>query len=453
MQTKQNQTKDAVRTSIILKIISIGFLVLVLLIPSVMIIGLVDERESTRTVAEKEVGDKWGRQQTIGGPVLTIPYRVFKADTSKKVRSVIRYAHFLPENLTIEGEIKPEIRYRGIYEVVLYHADLNFTGNFLPPAFREWNISPDRVLWDRAYFSLGIPDPRGITESIALTWEKEQTEFEPGLRDFRVFKSGASVLCDTTGGVREGGKYSFHLSINGSGPLFFLPVGKQTLVTLKSDWTNPSFSGSFLPATREIGDSGFKAHWKVLDLNRNFPQQWRASEHNIREAGFGVTLFQPVDTYQKTMRSAKYAVLFVILTFLAFFLIEVLNRLRLHPVQYLLVGFAIVLFYLLLLSLSEHIPFGFSYLVGAAGVVLLISTYIASVFRNGAVTSITAGLLVLLYGWLYVLLQLEDYALLIGSLGLFFILALVMYLTRRIDWYRIGSNAGKEANGRIGESE
>ncbi|HKL14294.1 MAG TPA: cell envelope integrity protein CreD, partial [Balneolaceae bacterium] len=234
--------------------------------------------------------------------------------------------------------------------------------------------------------------------------------------------------------------FAFELVLNGSTGLLFSPVGEETSVQLESDWTNPSFAGSFLPAVREVNDDGFQSEWKVLHLNRNFPQQWNGANKEVASTTFGVDLLLPVDEYQKTMRTAKYAIMFIALTFLTFFMIELLSGSVIHPVQYLLTGFALLIFYTLLLSISEYIAFGLAYLIAAAAIISLITVYSFSVLPDKRKTGIVFGVLTLLYGYLYILLQLQDYALLMGSIGLFTVLASVMYLTRQIDWFEIMEN-------------
>ena len=228
--------------------------------------------------------------------------------------------------------------------------------------------------------------------------------------------------------------------MNGSDGLFFIPVGKETKVELSSPWSNPSFTGSFLPNERQIDSDGFTAEWKILHLNRNFPQQWKGAHYKIDHSFFGVKLRLAVDDYQKIMRTAKYAIMFITLTFLTFFMIELLGKKVIHPIQYILIGFALLIFYTLLLSISEYLTFKFAYLLAGAAIILLISLYTKTVLNSTLQTITIAGVLVLLYGYLYVILQLQDFALLMGSIGLFIVLAVVMYLTRKVDWFTIMSN-------------
>ncbi|QHT69445.1 cell envelope integrity protein CreD [Rhodocytophaga rosea] len=451
------------RTSITLKLISIGILILILLIPSSMLTSLIYERERYRDDAIDEVSGKWGDSQTIGGPVLTIPYEVVLEDAKGKVSTITEYAHFLPEDLVINGRIQPEVRKRGIYEVVLYNTQLEAKGHFSYPKYGELKIPKEKLQLQDAFISIGIPDMRGIKEKVALQWNDSTYYFNPGIVTKDVFASGISLPLN----LDEKDKYtfSFKLNLNGSKDLHFLPVGKETTVNLHSNWNNPSFIGAFLPDNRQVNTDGFTAQWKVLHLNRNFSQQWKGTSANfktqpnrnneyeeytdyavtsvsssdVESAAFGVKLLLPIDEYQKTMRSAKYNIMFIFITFLAFFFVEVLNKKRIHPIQYLLVGFAITLFYILLLSISEHVGFNLAYLISCICILLLITFYAKSVLKSNKLTYLVSGILVVLYGFFYSLLQLQDYALLLGSIGLLLILAVVMYLSKDIDWYNINA--------------
>jgi inner membrane protein len=448
--------------SVTLKLIAIGFLILILLIPSSMMTSLIREREEIRDDATNEVSSKWGGSQTIGGPILSIPYKARLKAENDKVETVIRYAHFLPDQLNIKGHIVPEKRYRGIYVVVLYNTQLQVNGKFSYPDLGKLNVAPSDFLLEDAFVSLGISDMKGIKQAISFRMNDSLYSFNPGIPTNDIFGAGLSFPVSLS--QKSDYTFDFNLNLNGSQNLSFLPLGKETNVALQAPWNNPSFEGTFLPTSRTITAEGFNAQWKVLHLNRNYPQQGlgqfigntergRAYEddrvveeipQHSSSAAFGVRLRLPLDEYQKTMRSAKYKEMFIFLTFLAFFFVEVLNRKRIHPIQYLLIGFAICLFYILLLSLSEHISFDLSYLIGCMAILSLVSFYAWSIFKSKFLTGLIGGILVVLYGFFYSLLQLQDYALLMGSLGLLLILAAIMALTRNIDWYNIQTQPEKE---------
>jgi inner membrane protein len=435
--------KRRLRDSTAVKLVVIGILVLVLLIPLGMVESLVHERERRGAEVTAEVAASWGWPQVIAGPVLTVPYRWHEKGDKGRITTWTTVAHFLPETLKVGGRISPERLHRGIFEAVVYRADLQVSGTFVRPSFVEWGVAPEDVLWDQAYLSVGVPDLRGIRSGIGLAWGDRQLQFAPGGAEEGFWNSGLRVAVPGLQAGKQGevSAFSFHLAVNGSRQLRFLPFGKQTTVALVSTWPSPSFGGAFLPVGRRVTGTGFKARWAVSWFGRSFPQQWRhrdadtlAQKSTLDASAFGVDLLLPVDSYQKTERSVKYGVLFLLLTFLTFFLYEVFNPFSLHPVQYLLVGAALCLFYLLLLSISEHAPFGLSYLAASSATVLLIGGYSIAILRGALRALLLMVVLGVLYGYLYVLLKLEDYALLLGSAGLFVILALVMYLTRRIDW-------------------
>ncbi|MBX7140357.1 MAG: cell envelope integrity protein CreD [Chitinophagales bacterium] len=435
------------KRSVMLKLLIIGILILILLIPTSMLSSLIYERQGVRDEATRDVSSKWGLQQTIGGPMITVPFEERVKNENGNIETVMQHAHFLPDELTITGEMIPEKRYRGIYVVMLYKAKLHITGTFSYPDFGELNLNPADCHLDEAYISLGIPDLKGINDAVNMTIGDSSFSFGPGIPDHEIFNSGISFKFPLQ--QKQSFNFTLDVNLNGSTSLAFLPFGKETRVELRSPWGTPSFEGTFLPDTRTVTDSGFTAQWKVLQLNRNYPQQGVGNFIGItdndygpkeitdsgNEAAFGVQLLLPIDEYQKTMRSVKYCIMFIIITFLSFFFVEVLNKKRIHAIQYLLVGSAICLFYVLLLSISEHLRFGQSYLISSVSTLTLITLYAAYIFKNRFLTLIFAGILALLYGFFYSLLQLEDYALLLGSIGLFIILATIMYLTRKVDWY------------------
>jgi len=423
----------------------IVLIALLLLIPAAMIQGLIYERENTQREAINEVSSTWAYQQTLSGPILTIPHIEYikQASDTSKVISIKQYLHFLPDELSVNGSVTPEKRKRGIYEVVVYNSALHFKGYFNALNLKDLNINPKNLLLDQAYISVGISDLRGIEKQIILNWNDASLAFEPGTGNKEVVTSGINtpVSIDT----KQKNTFAFQIQLKGSEQLFFSPLGKETDVMLNSVWNNPSFQGAFLPDSRDVSEKGFQAHWNVLNVNRNFPQQWKGSLYSISDASFGVSLRLPVDNYQKSMRTAKYAILFIALTFMVFFFVEILNKQFIHPVQYILVGFALIIFFTLLLSFSEYISFNLAYILAAILTIALVTAYIKAILKSNALTLLIFGILLLLYGFIFVIIQLQDFALLIGSIGLFVILGFVMYFSRKIDWYAINLNEEKQS--------
>ncbi len=428
------------RNAALLKAGTIALLVLLLLIPKFMIQDLIHEREYRHEDAIREMSSKWGAEQTLEGPIITVPYKVYFRDTSGKLIENIQYAHFLPEVLNINGDLFPELRYRGIYEAVVYKSDLKVSGKFPKLDFEALNIPEKNVMYSDAFLAFGISDLKGIEEQIDLAWNNKKYSFNPGIETNDVLSIGISTLINLKGDKYN---FSFDLNLNGSELIYFAPVGKVTNVHLASNWSNPSFDGSFLPDERKVNKDGFEADWKILHLNREYPQSWKGYRYKLNQSSFGVNLLQPVDTYRKSTRAIKYAIMFIALTFLVYFFIEVLNKIMVHPIQYILVGLALCLFYLLLISLSEHIGFNRAYLIASIANIALISFYSKAFLKNNPLTGLLSGILIILYAFIYVLMQLQDYSLLIGSIGLFLVLAVVMYFSRKIDWYGIGIERSK----------
>jgi inner membrane protein len=431
---------------VLLKAAFIAGLVLVLLVPLFVVQAMVGERESRRAGVEAEIIQARGGEQAVGGPVLTIPFVVRTEDAAGRVIESTDRIHVLPDSLVVDGTVNAERRRRGIYEAVTYDTTLHVSGSYTVPDFAAWRVASGDVLWDDAILSVEMPDQRGLKERVDLAWGRSTVGFRSGRPVLGVYAGSIEApvpgLADSAPGARI--PFSFDLSLAGGGSLSFLPLGDETSVKLASTWPSPSFAGAFLPAERTVSEAGFAASWKVPSMARPFPQAWKAGEVEpgvLLEASFWTGLMTPVDVYQKVTRSVKYGALFLLLPFLVFFLFEVLGGLRVHPLQYLLVGFAECLFYLLLLSLAEHLPFVAAYLAAAGAATLMVTLYASAVLHSWRRGMLLAPSLAAAYGFLYATLQSEDFALLIGSVGLFAILGLVMILTRRVDWYRVGAPA------------
>ena len=323
-QSADQKTWQRTKNSVAFKIILIGIVIVVLLIPSKMIMNLIEERNNRKDEAVKEISSKWGGEQVISGPVITIPYKgTMKNDQGNPV-IVTRYLHFLPENLTVDAVLYPEIRYRGIYKVVLYKSKLNISGEFLFPDFSGQNIDNNDIYWNQSYVSIGIPDMRGIKDGFEASFNDKKLAFKPEIENNDLFSSGLSssinllsLKPDSQPGTLEKGliRFKIKLFLNGSNAIRFVPFGKTTEVTVQSAWADPSFDGVFLPETRKITTSGFNASWKVLYMNRTFSQIFTDGRYGkttddflpleIGACNFGVSLMVPVNEYQKTSRSAK----------------------------------------------------------------------------------------------------------------------------------------------------
>lgn len=434
------------------KLGAIALLILLLLIPLLMIDGLIRDRQEVRDGVLQDIARSSSYSQRLTGPLLVVPYRrtvrewVTEEKTEKRVlqeREQRGELYFLPDRFALDGQMRTELRYRGIYQARLYHVDNKVAGYFQVPAHYGIEEDLEDYQFETPFLAMGISDIRGIENALRLSLNGASVDFEPGSRVGLLGSGVHAPLQGVDGRQAQRLEYAFDLSLLGSERLDIVPVGRDSQVILKADWPHPSFGGEFLPSEREITAQGFTARWQTSFFATNMEEALRSCVEEQRCDGFqarafGVGLVDPVDQYLKADRAIKYALLFITLTFAGFFLFEVLKRLAVHPIQYALVGLALAFFYLLLLSLAEHVGFELAYLVSAGACVGLIGFYLCFVLR-----SVARGLgfsvgLAGLYGLLYGLLSAEDYALLMGSLLLFAVLAAVMVLTRRLDWYGVG---------------
>ena len=417
--------------SLTLKLGLLAFMGILFLIPLEMIKSVIKERQKNAVEVRKEISSQWAEKQTVAGPVLNVPVRTMPESTNEQPQVIIW--HILPETLKIDGSINPEIRYRGIFQSVIYGSDLQVQGEIILPG--ENDLSNYDKLWDEAYFTLGITDNRGLKGDVVLTVNSSELHADPGTRDRDVFQSGVSFpypISDPSEKI----SFNLNLKLSGSEGLYLVPVGKTTQVHLSSDWKSPSFNGSFLPSKRTVNDNGFDADWDVTHLNRNFPQTWTGNSFSPLESSFGVDLFQPVDHYQKSWRSARYGILFIALTFLVLIFLEITGKETIHIFHYFLVSLGLVLFFSLLNSISEQTGFNIAYLISSSATIILISLFTGSLFKNRKMAFIIFGALVILYSFIFILLTLNDYAYLAGNIGLFVLLAVIMRLAGKMNFFK-----------------
>lgn len=430
------------------KFLMIGALTLLLCIPLRLIGVTVWERASTRDHVRQEVAASMAGEQKLAGPVLVQPYRILVEEKTRdsngqeKALLVWRKAQhvWLPDSLEIDGGMKNTPRHRGIYEAQLYASNLDLKASFNTagqPAPQGENIQ-----WDTPYLAFGVSDVRGISQMPLGKINNTPLEFvaDSGLD---ILPSGVHAPVE----IAAGGHYEVSLSLDLKGMERFdlMPLGRDTRLKLTSHWPHPSFQGRYLPDTQEVGKDGFTAMWKTTFLATNIERQFQsclegASDvcEQLKINQMGVRLIDPVDVYLQSERALKYGFLFVFMAFAAFLLFELMKGLRIHAVQYLLVGAALTLFFLLLVALSEHIKFALAYGVAAIGCVSLLWFYVSFVLRSIWRGLGFASLMGILFGILYFLLQSEDFALLMGSLLLFGVLAVAMILTRHLDWFALG---------------
>ena len=419
---------------ILIKGVITGALILLLLIPAFFITNLVTERQQRQTEVVKEVSSKWATEQTISGPYLVFPYKyTYTNDTGKIITTKTNLVVFA-EDLKVNGEMIPENRQRSIYKVLLYKSSIAVNGFFKP----QWpaDVNTANIDFTNAKLCFGLSDFKGLEEEIKIKFNKQPYVLSPGLPLDDISKTGLSVPVQLTAeNLTAELPFNLSLKLRGSERLHFLPLAANCKFEIKSNWPHPSFDGNVLPNEHAISEKGFNASWAFNRANLPFNMVAMQGKFKSDKLDFGVSIVQPADQYEKTMRSVKYAVLFIGLTFAFFFIIELLQKKPFHPVQYVLVGLALLIFYTLLLSISEFILFDYAYGMAAFATIALISLYAKSHFAKWGIAGIFAAALSCLYGFIFVLIRLEDTALLLGSIGLFIVLAVVMYLSRRIKWY------------------
>jgi inner membrane protein len=430
------------KESVMVKLFSIAFLSLLLLIPQSWIHSIIEERQSRLTDVMQEVSEKWSYSQDVTSPLLVVPYKkqssthvLVAGKTEERISTTIEKAYFLPEDLKVESDIKPETLHRGLFDAIVYNSTTTMSGSFVKPDFAALNIPNESIMWEDAQIMMGLSDLRGIGETPLISFNNRQYKTEPSTSDaaplFNRNIAGKVKLVSTDSIM----PFNIKLSLKGSSYLYFYPMGKSTQVSMKGNWANPSFDGAYLPENRNVSDTAFSATWKILNFNRPFPQQWLGTLPTLAGTAFGVKLLIPVDQYQQSTRTAKYGILVILLTFVSLLLIELMVKINIHPFQYTLIGIALVIYYALLISFSEHIGFNLAYLISASAIIILICAYSFFFFQSLKISALLATLLSAFYTYIFILTQEQDYALLIGSVGLFIIIGTLMYVSRGIDWY------------------
>lgn len=437
--------------SITLKILLIGGLSIALMIPLILIDGLITERSQYRYQVENEIANTWSGTQTVVGPVLAVPYQVRRTDQvwdedEKQYRSQVIdswYTQYvMPEELNIDSQAQTEERSRGIYSVPVYTSELAFSGRFSGFTLNRHRDSMGEVVGvGEPFLVLSVTDLRGLGSSPNIDWQGKTIGFEPGTQMAGLISGMHAKLPEITETTNFTADFNIAFQLRGSQSLQIVAVGDQTTADMQSAWPHPRFFGHFLPSTRGISDTGFTARWDVSAFATNSLDKFSRCSggdcYDLMGSAFGVDFVQPVDVYTKSERAVKYGILFIVLTFAAFFLIELMARLRLHIVQYGLVGCALAMFYLLLLSLSEHMAFILAYFIANIGCCSLLGLYLSTAMHSRAKGWSYAACISLLYWMLYAILRSEDFALLMGCLLLFAALAVVMLLTRKVDWYSV----------------
>lgn len=471
VQTNQNELvikKPTLGNSYFFKVLTVAFLVLLLWIPTLFVGELISERAERFQQAGREIASKWGGEQTISGVLIAVPYKIQNVNADKLSKD---YLHIVPKKLSYNTNLDPIVKERGIYESVVYDGILSMNGEF---EINSLGINRADLDWGKATLVVGVSDMKGIYGDTKLTWngaplQMQRTTGGPKIPNRTQVSedTGAFDSSYSAGLVRavatENGLYapvnlnnlitsnafSIDIPLKGSGQIYFWPTGLNTEASVESSWTNPSFDGYFLPDSSDDDgniENGFVANWKISEFNsaksKFFSQT--AELESIADQSFGVKFRPEVDFYQKSERSVKYAILFILLTFVTFFCFEILgSKKRIHPIQYIFIGLALVIFYILLIALAEYVGFEMAYLGGAVATIALITTYSYNILKSKKLAAAVFSLLTFIYIYLYTLLQMEENSLLIGAISLFLVLATIMFVTRNVDWYL---DSGKESS-------
>lgn len=439
---ENEQPKNWLKDSVIVKLAIIAALILLLLIPSSWIQSLIIERQGTQEQVMNDVSDKWSGSQQIQGPVLVIPYKkeIRTVDSNQKelIRQETQILYVLPQNLQIKANINTDTLHRGLFRAVVYNSKVLVQGNFGKLELEKSGIDPASVQYDKVRLVFSVSDLKGLKSNPIVQIKDQKLSVEPIFDAKSPFDKGLQVSFILP--KDEEFAFNFTLDLKGSDELSFLHTGKTTDVEVTSNWATPSFDGRYLPDSRTVTPAGFNAKWRMLYYNRPFPQQWinddtvLTSKKANDEATFGVKLRLPVDQYQKTMRTTKYSTLIILLTFVSLFFTELIRKQRVHVFNYILIGAAMVIYYTLLLSFSERLGYNLAYLIASAATIVLISIFTSSLLKNKQMALLFGFILTTFYGFTFILIQLEELSLMIGSILLFIIIALLMYFSRKINW-------------------
>lgn len=431
--------KTWIKESILIKLGVIVFITLVLLIPSFWIQNLIQERENYQSQASSDVANQWSADQLVQGPVLVLPYKKSAVvnGESKAPSATMGTLYILPQNLQMKADVKTKLLQKGIYDVTVYNSRIDVSGSFAKPEINNLGINPADILYDKARLIFSLSDLKGLKNNPAVKIAGQSYSPEPVTDAGIPFNNGLAVSFPLQQG--QDFTFSYQLDIKGTNNLSFTHLGKTTDVEVTSDWAHPVFSGRYLPDQRSVTDRGFHAKWHLLYYNRPFPQQWADRDSLLTgskadQVAFGVKMQPAVDQYRQITRTTKYAALIILLTFVSLFLTELIRKQHIRLFNYILIGAAMIVYYTLLLSFSEQMGYNMAYLLSSVATVALISTFTASLLKNKMAAILFAGILSLFYGFIFIIIQLEELSLLVGSVALFVIVATLMYFSMKINW-------------------
>lgn len=411
--------------SISLRFIGVAVLIAVSMIPLGLVSCVVDDRQRYRNVAIEDIAAVWGGEQRITGPMLVIP-----VDNGESGNGGEHYVAVMPERLDISAATRHQLRRRGIFETPVFGAEISAEGTFAPLDLDQLSHRFGSLRVDLAMLVIGISDPRGIRDA-NLVWGNNEVALSsmPGHEE----PIGGGLAGQLVDGAELGGAFSLEMNLRWTERFSVVPVGDASTVAMRSTWPHPSFDGRLLPDARDITPEGFASSWTTRDVARGFPNAMRISAadgDHFEGKDFGFSAFEPIDLYGSVERSIKYGVLFVVLTLVSVLCLELATGIRFHFVQYGVTSVALVLFFLTLLALAEHIGFTLGYVVAAALLTGMIGWYAFGSTSNRRLALAAFGSLAALYAVLYTLLRLESFALLVGVVVLLGTLAMLMRVTR-----------------------
>lgn len=442
----ERERKGLIKDPVILKGLTMFLLVGLLLIPLALISEVVSERSHRKTVTEDEIISNFGGELIINNPMIVVPYSFIEGTGSFK-KEVKTKAYFLPNTINISGEIIPEVRNRGIYEFLLYTSHIEVSGTFDRLDFSGISVDIEEIFWDEAYLEIEVSDLKGLRQKPQLNLNEEQLILENETSRSGFYAGGLKSSIDSK---QDGYTFSGNLSVQGGRSIRFIPTATETHIDLKSSWQSPSFFGSYLPKEHNITEGeGFTANWYILAFTNNFStvmSECDIQNTYIFDTLLGVNLKVPVDIYLMTERSLKYGILFLILPFIVFFLFEIFSKIKVHPFHYMFVGITASLFFLLLIAISEHYSFKVGYITGVLAVSSLITYYACHFLKSIKRGVVILPIMFISYTFMYVMINSEDYALLMGTLGLFSIVAGIMITTRKVDWYKVEEKSALPLN-------
>ena len=412
------------------KMIMVGILTLALLIPLALVQELIVERSQRQKEVITETTSKWGNSVYFYGPILKVPYK-------DPMTGANNYAYFFPEELNTKSDVimvKP--LERSIYKSNVFTTKMQFDGKYTQPNFASKGIPAENIYWNRAKILIRTTNLKSLKDEVKMKIGNQNLAFESVASSSNDSIESLETNYFDFQSLQNNTQFNFDISFNGSKQIKMVPIGKTTDAKMTSNWNSPNFNGNFSPISREITDKGFVANWKILHFNRPFAQQYFEVLPEFGKYAFAVDFITPVDEYQQNERASKYGFLVIGLTFLIFFLIQSISKINIHIFHYSMIGIALIMFYTLLISITEHSSFSFAYIVAASAVIALISLYSISILKDKKFPLFIGVSLTVLYTFIFVIIQLEDYALLVGSIGLFAILAAIMYFSRKIEWNR-----------------